>query len=247
MSDRHAYAMSRRRFAALMGALLILLFVLFMLSFVLGRYDVPLSQVARILFSRVMPMEQTWTAGMQAVVLNIRLPRIVLAMLVGATLVMCSYSRGMKGKISPTALEMLVVSGLSNGLTDFSQKLFVRTQPDTPASVFNFYTYVFSGTVMAAAFFLLGNRSRSEIPLGQTVKKIVGFIAVMALCLFANSYFKTLAAARLDSAQLYPLNQGAALILSMGMSAVFFKEKVTPKAVLGVVLAFVGLIVMNVL
>ena len=172
---------------------------------------------------------------------------IGMGILVAATLVMCSYNNSQKQKLTAAALVLLVLCGVGNGLADFSQKLFVRTQPDTPASVFNFYTYVFSGAVMAAAFFLLGNRSRSEIPLGQTVKKIVGFIAVMALCLFANSYFKTLAATRQDSAQLYPLNQGAALILSMGMSAVFFKEKVTPKAVLGVVLAFVGLIVMNVL
>jgi len=43
------------------------------------------------------------------------------------------------------------------------------------------------------------------------------------------------------------VKQGAALILSMGMSALFFKEKVTPKAILGILLAFVGLLVMNVL
>lgn len=85
------------------------------------------------------------------------------------------------------------------------------------------------------------------MPILQTVKKIVLYIAIMALCLFANSYFKTLAATELDSAQLYPLNQGAALILSMGMSALSFKEKVTPKAILGIVLAFAGLLVMNVL
>ena len=38
-----------------------------------------------------------------------------------------------------------------------------------------------------------------------------------------------------------------ALIQSMGMSTIFFKEKVTPKAIVGIVLAFVGLLVMNVL
>ena len=100
-------------------------------------------------------------------------------------------------------------------------------------------------SVMAAAFFLLGKGS--GVPILQTVKKIVLYIAIMAICLFANSYFKTLAATKLDSAQLYPLNQGAALIMSMGMSALFFKEKVTPKAILGIALAFVGLLVMNVL
>ena len=37
-------------------------------------------------FSRVLPLEKTWTASMEAVILNIRLPRILLAMMVGACL-----------------------------------------------------------------------------------------------------------------------------------------------------------------
>lgn len=89
--------MPRRRFVALMGVLLLALFALFMLSFILGRYDVPLSQVARILLSRVVPMEATWTAGMQAVVLNIRLPRILLAMMVGACLALAGACLALAG------------------------------------------------------------------------------------------------------------------------------------------------------
>ena len=69
----------------------------------------------------------------------------------------------------------------------------------------------------------------------------------MAVCLFLNSYFKTLAAARLDSAVLYPLNQGLALMLSMIMAAVFFKEKITPRCVIGLCLAFGGLLIINLL
>ena len=86
MHRQHPVGMSHRRFVALMAGLGAALFALFMLSFVLGRFDVPLAQVGKILLSRIVPMEQTWAASMQAVVLNIRLPRILLAMLVGACL-----------------------------------------------------------------------------------------------------------------------------------------------------------------
>lgn len=61
-------------------------FLLFLFSFLLGRFQVPLSQVLRILFSPLIPMERTWTPEMQAAVWNIRLPRIVLASLVGCCL-----------------------------------------------------------------------------------------------------------------------------------------------------------------
>ena len=59
---------------------------LFLVSFVLGRYDVPLWQVVRILLSKVLPLEATWTANMAVAVLNVRLPRILLACLVGCAL-----------------------------------------------------------------------------------------------------------------------------------------------------------------
>ena len=62
------------------------LLALFLVSFVLGRYDVPLWQAVRILLSKVLPLEATWTANMAVAVLNVRLPRILLACLVGCAL-----------------------------------------------------------------------------------------------------------------------------------------------------------------
>ena len=62
------------------------LLALFLVSFVLGRYDVPLWQVVRILLSKVLPLEATWSANMAVAVLNVRLPRILLACVVGCAL-----------------------------------------------------------------------------------------------------------------------------------------------------------------
>lgn len=79
------------------------------------------------------------------------------------------------------------------------------------------------------------------------VKKMLGYIVVMSICLYANSFFKTKAAVYLDSVQLYPLNQGLALTLSTVMAAVLFHEKLTWKCITGLLLAFCGLIVINML
>lgn len=62
------------------------LLALFLLSFWLGRYDVPPSDVIRILLSRIFPMDASWTEHMETAVLNIRLPRILLACMVGCSL-----------------------------------------------------------------------------------------------------------------------------------------------------------------
>ena len=62
------------------------LLLLFLLSFVWGRYDVPLGEVVRILLSRLFPLTQTWTDNMAIAVHNVRLPRILMACLVGCAL-----------------------------------------------------------------------------------------------------------------------------------------------------------------
>ena len=62
------------------------LFALALVSLCLGRYAVPPREMMRILASRLFPVAQTWEAGMEAAVLNIRPPRVLLAMLVGAAL-----------------------------------------------------------------------------------------------------------------------------------------------------------------
>lgn len=75
-----------RRAGVCMAALSAALVALFLCSFVLGRYDMSAVQVLRILLAQVIPMEETWTRSMQAVVLNVRLPRIALACMVGCAL-----------------------------------------------------------------------------------------------------------------------------------------------------------------
>lgn len=77
---------SSRRTRLVITALAAVLAALFLLSFVLGRYDVPLGQVVRILLSRLVPLAKTWTDNMATAVLHVRLPRILLACLVGCSL-----------------------------------------------------------------------------------------------------------------------------------------------------------------
>ena len=77
---------SARRAMGCIALLSAALLALFLASFILGRYDVPITQVIRILLSQVFPLEETWAANMRAVVINVRLPRIALACLVGCCL-----------------------------------------------------------------------------------------------------------------------------------------------------------------
>lgn len=75
------------------------LFIVVFLSFGLGHYYVPISQVFKIVFqatlngignifgnSDMLKINQTWTDKMYLVIINIRLPRIIMSILVGSAL-----------------------------------------------------------------------------------------------------------------------------------------------------------------
>ena len=173
---------------------------------------------------------------------------IGLAILFVAVLIMGSYNNSIKEKMSIGSVILLIICGAANGLTDFSQKLFTHIIDGGNAAVFNFYTYVFSAIVLLVVFGAIKIKDRSGANSEIDVMRKVGiYVLIMSICLFVNSYFKTKAAAILPSAKLYPLNQGASLILSSFMSMIFFKEKLTVKCIIGIILSFIGLLVINLL
>lgn len=186
---------------------------------------------------------------------EIRLNQIIgFVILVIAACIMCSYDVSLNGRMSPGKIALLVLCGVANGLTDFSQKLFVYKVENAGAAEFNFYTYIFAAMTLFAAFVVLKIRSRkNREEQGDNGKMKLGrvliIVGIMAVCLFLNSYFKTLAAQtqELSATLLYASNQGAALILSLLMAAIFFKEKITVRCIIGVCVAFAALLIINLL
>lgn len=167
-----------------------------------------------------------------------------------AVIIMCSYNSTIKEKLSFASLFLLVITGIMGGITNFSQKLFVNICTETPASVFNLYTYIFSAVTLIIFFIIFTKTDKEQGPgisFTAIPLKMFIYIVIMAVCLFANSFFNTKAAYLLDSAKMYPFEQGASLVLSSLMSATFFKERLTGKAVVGIVLTFIALLIINVL
>lgn len=70
----------------IIGGLGIGLLITAVVSLWLGRYPIPVKDVLGILLARLYPLNQFWTDRAETVLLNIRLPRIILACLVGCCL-----------------------------------------------------------------------------------------------------------------------------------------------------------------
>ncbi len=82
MIDR-ALNRRNRRIVACFGAALLLATLS---SFALGRYPIPPREVLGILGSKLFPFAPFWEARMETILINVRLPRILLACMVGCCL-----------------------------------------------------------------------------------------------------------------------------------------------------------------
>lgn len=158
------------------------LLALFLLSFVVGRYGVPLGQVVRILLSGVFPLGQTWTDNMAIAVLNVRLPRILLACLVG-----CGLSAAGTGyqTVFQNPMAAPDILGASSGAC-FGAALAIMTgQSAVMITVFAFLASLLS----VALVYLVGNHTRGN----RVVNLLLAGIMVGSLFSACTSYIKLVA------------------------------------------------------
>lgn len=76
----------KRKLQPVLIGLVALTVGMLVLSLCAGRYGISISNVVKILFSGLIDFEKTWNSTMEGIVFNLRLPRAIMAMLVGAAL-----------------------------------------------------------------------------------------------------------------------------------------------------------------
>ena len=158
------------------------LLALFLLSFVVGRYGVPLGQVVRILLSGVLSLEQTWTDNMAIAVLNVRLPRILLACLVG-----CGLSAAGTGyqTVFQNPMAAPDILGASSGACFGASLAILTGQSAVMVTVFAFLASLLS----VALVYLVGNHTRGN----RVVNLLLAGIMVGSLFSACTSYIKLVA------------------------------------------------------
>lgn len=167
---------------------------------------------------------------------------LAMVILIAAVLIMGSYSTALKGRLSVSAVILLILCGVSSGLYDFSLKLFTHYS-DASVSALNLISYVIAAIALFLVFLIPTGEGSFDAK--QMLHSMWGPLLIMSACLFINSYFKALANNYLTPAQVYPIYQAGGLIFSAVMAAVFFKEKITPRCVCGLILAFVAILLLK--
>jgi len=101
------------------ATLIVLPFLLLFLSLFVGRLDVAPREVLRIVAGQVLPIARSWPASVEIIVIQIRLPRALIAMAVGAGLSISGAAfQGMfkNPLVSPDVLGVSAASGFGAAL-----------------------------------------------------------------------------------------------------------------------------------
>ena len=169
---------NRTRFAVLAGVFLLVFFG----SFLLGRYPVSPMTLVKLLLSRVVELPRTWDAGAEVSVLQIRLPRVTAAALIGAALSAAGAAyQGLfrNCMVSPDIL------GASSG-AGFGAALAIWFG----AGYFTISLGAFGAGLLAVMLaYALGRAS----PIGSTLSMVLSGMMVSSLFTAATSFLKLIA------------------------------------------------------
>ncbi|MBE6696113.1 MAG: hypothetical protein E7587_06625 [Ruminococcaceae bacterium] len=161
-----------------------------------------------------------------------------------AIYIMSFYNKNVSGRITKKAAITLFLGTLGVSLSDFMQKVYTKESLGE-ASVFTFYTY-FLMLIPQIAVILIFNAKKAEKNPSLLDKRHIIIFFIMSAALYLNVLTKTFAVRDIPATQMYPTLQGANLIFSAILASLLFKEKITLKSVLGIAVALIAVVLMNI-
>lgn len=148
------------------GGLVLVFVATFFVSFMLGRYSVDPLTLCKVILSKVFPIEHTWGSNVDIVVWNIRLPRILAGILVGACLATAGVSFQSLFKNPMAAPDIL---GASSG-AGFGAALAIFLGLGSLAVSGSAFVF---GLIAVAVAYLCSTRIRHDPILGMVLSGII--------------------------------------------------------------------------
>ncbi|MEX2237728.1 MAG: iron ABC transporter permease [Dehalococcoidia bacterium] len=147
-----------------------------------GAADIPTWKVVRILIAALhLPIEQDWTATEETILLQVRLPRILMAATVGSTLAISggAYQGVFRNPLADPYLIGAAAGAALGATIAIVSPLDVRYYPFSPVTAF-----AFAGALGASFLSLLLARTRGPAP---AVTLILAGVAVSSFCTAVTS------------------------------------------------------------
>lgn len=166
------------------------------------------------------------------------------ALFLASSYLLIGASKKLNAKFSLKTVILLVGCLLSDGAVMLLQTMFVREVNGGSVTAFSFLSFVIPALIL---LLIMGGfkikapaESKEKLP-----KKLVIFATVSAAALFAVNQLATIAAGTVEPVILFTFINGGNTIIAAIMAAALFKEKLTVKSVLGILIGVGALIIVK--
>lgn len=144
-------------------------------------------------------------------------------------------------------LLVLIGSLVANGVTMLSQKMFTEYVPKGNVSVFSFLSYTIISVFLGAYYLIISKNDKADRKEKKTFlsKDLIICGASMSIATFIIGQLATISTALISPVMLFTFICGGGTIIATLVAAVFYKEKITVKTALGVIIGVISLVVIK--
>lgn len=140
---------------------------------------------------------------------------------------------------------LLLGTLLTNGITMLMQQMFAHYVPDGDVSAFSLFSFGIVGIALLILSFPLNKAQTKEVkPLS---KKLLIYGAILSVAVFVINQLATISTVLVPPAVLFAFINGGSTIIAAVVAAVCFKERLTVRSVLGVLMGVTALIIIKAL
>ncbi len=156
-----------------------------------------------------------------------------------STILLIDSSKKISAGFSKKTIFYSVGSLITNGMVMFCQKLFGELQPNGNVSMFSMVTFLLPALVMLIAIPFIPKQKEvsSKLP-----ASLIVYAMILAFAVFVIQQIVTMLTPLLSSAVLFTFVNGGATVIAAIVGAVVYKEKLTLKSVIGIVLGISAMV-----
>lgn len=163
-------------------------------------------------------------------------------------------------KISLKTLLLLTIMMLAGGATMVAQKAFGKLVPNGNVAMYSFLMFALNSVIMYVSFLIINVKNKKinenaneenasseepkrKIKILPKLLLVCGF--VLALAVFIINLLVTELGKELDSAILFSITYAISIIITILVGSYYYKEKITFKNVIGIVLCIGSILIIN--
>ena len=166
---------------------------------------------------------------------------LFVVVLIVAMCMLAMASKKIYGQFTGKNILYLVGNLMSNGMVMFCQKLFGEIRPKGNVSLFSMLTFAIPAVVLCVALIFMKEKNKQEKPVDFS-KQIYLCALFLAIAVFIIQQFVTILTSQMSTILLFAFVNCGATIISALVGAAMYKEKLTVKCSIAVIIGIVALI-----